>query len=136
MSTSKTDMKQEEFKNIVEERPAVLKTLQRVAISSNPTPSMAVGVDDVILLSIVLPLTSYLVREIGFPWLSEVRKYSELWRLKVDAWIDEQYKQNGIDKDQAKLVGQALKEELENIKSTEDREVWKEVLKLLQSDND
>lgn len=127
------NMEQNYFKNIVEQRPVVLKTLQKVAISANPKPSMVVGVDDVILLSIALPLTSYLVREVGLPWLSTATDYSELWRLKLDTWVNKQYEENGIDKEQAKQAGEALRKELESTDSTKDREVWGQVLELLKN---
>lgn len=128
-----TNMTQEDFQQIVKQEPEVLRSLQRVAISANQSPTMDFGVSEVILLSIVIPMTSYLIREIGLPWLYEAKRYSELWRLKLDTWIDQQYEKAGIDKEQAKIAGEGLRQELE---STQDHSSWERVYNLLKGDSD
>jgi hypothetical protein len=122
-------MTQQLLTPILEQELTVAKALKRAAVSAHTSATMDFGVSEMILLSIVLPLTSYIVKEIGLPWLSEAQRYSELWRLKVDDWIAQQYHQNGLDQQQAQLASEELRKELE---TTQDREAWERVLKLLE----
>jgi hypothetical protein len=122
-------MTESKFLAIAQQEPEVLRSLQRVAISANLTPTLDLGASGIILLSMVLPMTGYVVREIGLPWLSTLAEYSNLWRAKVDAWIEEQYSLSGIDRDRAKIAAAELRHELD---ITKDRDGWERVSKLLK----
>lgn len=112
---------------IAQQEPAVLRSLQRVAESNSP-PTLTLGSGEIILLSVVLPMTAYVVREIGLPWLSTLAEYSNLWREKVDLWIDRQYERSGIDRDRAKIAAAELRKELD---TTQDRDAWERVSRRL-----
>jgi hypothetical protein len=112
---------------IVQQETEVLKSLRRVAESDNP-PTLTLGGSEIILLSVVLPMTAYVVREIGLPWLSTLSEYSNLWREKVDLWINQQYEESGIDRDRAKIAAAELRKELD---ATQDRDAWERVSRRL-----
>lgn len=120
-------MTESNFLAIAQQEPEVLRSLQRVAESDKP-PTLTLGGGEIILLSIVLPMTAYVVREIGLPWLSTLAEYSNLWREKVDLWIDLQYERSGIDRDRAKIAAAELRKELD---TTQDRDAWERVSKRL-----
>jgi hypothetical protein len=120
-------MTESSFLAIVQQEPTVLKSLQRVAESDKP-PTLTLGGGEIILLSIVLPMTAYVVREIGLPWLSTLAEYSNLWREKVDLWIDRQYERSGIDRDRAKIAAAELRKELD---TTQDRDAWERLSRRL-----
>ena len=61
----------------------------------------------------MFPIIRYVLYEIGLPWLSELRQYSELQRQRVYDWIDTQYQQHGFDPDEAEAASDALLDELE-----------------------
>lgn len=120
-------MTQEEFKQIVSQEAPVLKTLRGVALTADVSPTMDFGVTEIIFLSIVLPMTSYIVKEIGLPWLHEAQRYSELWRFRLDRWIDEQYQNQQIDINQARIAGEELRRQLEETTDPEIRAAWERV---------
>jgi hypothetical protein len=120
-------MTESNFLAIAQQEPAVLRSLQRVAESDKP-PTLTLGGGEIILLSIVLPMTAYVVREIGLPWLSTLAEYSNLWREKVDLWIDRQYERSEIDRDRAKIAAAELRKELD---TTQDRDAWERLSRRL-----
>ena len=82
----------------------------------------------------LFPLISFVVQQIGLPWLYEAKRYSELWRSKFHAWIDTQYSKAGCDPDQAEKAGEALRAELEKTTDTNARAAWERLAQLLSKD--
>lgn len=116
------------FKEVVKQEPAVLRALQRVAISANLNPTLDMGT--ALLLLTVFPMVSFVVKKIALPWLATAADYSELFRARANSWIDKQYSQSNIDRQQAILARDALLRELESIQAS-DREAWERVVNLL-----
>jgi len=127
-------MTPEEFEQLVAQKSDVSQILNQVAVTANTSATMSLGGTEIIFLSIVLPITHYIIKEIGLPWLSEVKNYSELWRSKVNLWIDEQYRKQGIDQNQAKIVGEELRKQLEATTDPQLRSSWERLLELVGKD--
>jgi hypothetical protein len=127
-------MTPEEFEQLVAQKSDVSQILNQVAGTANTSATMSLGGTEIIFLSIVLPITHYIIKEIGLPWLSEVKNYSELWRSKVNLWIDEQYRQQGIDQNQAKIVGEELRKQLEATTDPQLRSSWEKLFELVGKD--
>lgn len=124
-------MIEQKFRQIIQQELTVSQSLKKIAFDLDNSATMDFGISEAILLSTLLPLTSYVIREIGLPWLHEVKRYSELWRLKFDTWIDQQYKDNNIDKEQARLAGDKLRAELEATTDPQLQASWQRVTQLL-----
>src|SRR5687768_82373 len=103
-------MTQDEFQAVVSQEPALAGPIRRAAATATP-PSFGTPTE-LAAIALMFPVVSFVVREIGLPWLHEAKRYAELWRLKFHDWIDRQYTKSGRDPDQAEKAGEALREEL------------------------
>jgi nitric oxide synthase oxygenase domain/subunit len=77
------------------------------------------------------PIVNRILRWIGLPWLSSLERYSELWRMELDQWVEKQYKKRGFDPVGAKTASEALAEELQKTTDAEVREAWEWLVALL-----
>ena len=84
------------------------------------------------VITLMFPIVRYLLHDIGLPWLSELRRYSELQRRRVHDWIDTQYQQYGFDPDQAEAAGDALLDQLEQTTDQRDRASWQQLAALIK----
>jgi len=84
-----------------------------------------------ITIYFMYPLVRFVIREIGLPWLHEASRYSDLWRLRFDKWIDEEYHKQDIDVEKARKAGVALREELRKITDKNDRKAWEQLAALI-----
>ena len=84
----------------------------------------------------MFPIIRYVLHDIGLPWLSELRRYSELQRRRVHDWIDSQYQPHGFDPDQAEAASDALLDELEQTTDERARASWQQLAALIESKED
>ena len=76
------------------------------------------------LIAFMFPVLRYLLTRIGLPWLSEFGRYSELQRRRLHQWIDDRYRDEGFDPEQAEAVSDALIERLEATTDRSARDAW------------
>lgn len=123
-------MTEEEFGNIVSQDPALAGPIQRAA-RAVPSRSFGVGLGEAAAIAALFPLVRFVVSHIGLPWLHEVGRFSELWRLRFHDWIDGQYDKRGLDPDAVEAAGEALREELEGTSDPGARAAWERLAQLL-----
>ncbi len=123
-------MNTEEFQTFAAADPAILHTLRRAA-QAMLGRSFSLGAEDALLLVAFFPIVRFVVSHVGLPWLHSAARYSELWRQRVDRWIDEQYQSQGFDADQAEAAAKALREELEKTTDKARRKAWEQLRKSL-----
>jgi hypothetical protein len=127
-------MTQEEFQTLVTQEPALSAPIQRAAAA---VPQDAFGTPtELAAVALLFPVVSFVVKQIGLPWLYEVKRYAELWRLKFHDWIDKQAKQSGIDPDQAEKAGEALRRELEKTTDRGARAAWERFAQVLSKEKE
>jgi len=128
----------EEFQEIVTEEPALKHMLQRTATGvmrqQGDAGSFGLGVPVTEIGALVLffPIVRSVVFRVGLPWLRSVERYSELWRMEFDRWVDEQYEQRGIDPLAARSASEALLSELNKSADADCRRAWERLLSLLR----
>jgi hypothetical protein len=127
-------MTPDEFKRIISEDPALEGPLRNAASTVPQTTMKFDASGGVIALLIFLPAVTFIVNDIGLPWLHEAKRYSELWRQKLDGWIDEQYRKQGLDPEIAKTTTEALRRELEAITDKNTRKVWEGLAELFKGE--
>jgi hypothetical protein len=79
----------------------------------------------------MFPVAVFVVRDIGLPWLYELARWLELWRIKFHEWIDTQYIKHGLDPEEAKQAGEALRRELEAVTDPGIKKSWERFRDLL-----
>src|SRR5215472_14011136 len=72
--------------------PYVERAVDRLGMEFESTRE-GFGIDPVFALglAVMYPVIRFVLVNIGLPWLYEAARYSELWRLRIDRWITEQY---------------------------------------------
>lgn len=95
-------MTPDEFQTFIEANSAVRAALQD-AISATPTRSYT-GLIEATALVLLFPLTRFLLTEIGLPWLTTLKRYSELQRQRVESWIDNEAQSHGLNPDQVEVA--------------------------------
>jgi len=125
-------MTQEEFQEFVAQDAHVAGPLGRAARKMQPArfglPTEAA------LVVVLFPLVQYMLTKFGLPWLSELRRYSEVQRRRVHEWIDEHYREHGYDPDAAEAASDALVDELEATTDAQSRQSWEKLAGLLKAD--
>jgi hypothetical protein len=124
-------MTQDQFQRFVTENPDIEATLKRVA-GSIPGESFSILIDSA-LVALLFPVASFIVTRIGLPWFETGRRYSELQRQRVEAWIDAEYQKYGIDPDKAEAASKALMKELEETTDASAKANWEKFKTLLES---
>ena len=84
------------------------------------------------VVALMFPIIRYVLYEIGLPWLSELRRYSELQRQRVHDWIDTQYQRQGFDPDEAEAASDALLDELDQTTDERARASWQQLAALIE----
>ncbi len=123
-------MTPDEFKAFAEVNPAVNAALQS-AISTTPTRSYT-GLTEATALVLLFPLARFLLTEIGLPWLTTLKRYSEVERQRVESWIDNQALGQGLNPDQVEAASKQLMEELEKSQDIGARQQWERLAELLK----
>ena len=128
-------MTKDEFQQLLEQDPALrgpISAAARAGGGPGTRSAFGVGVTEAAVVALMFPVASYIVREIGLPWLYEAKRYTEIWRLKFHDWIDGKYGEHGLDPDQAEAAGEALRKQLEEITGADDKASWERFLDLLK----
>ena len=122
----------ERFKEIISEDPSLAIPIRNATVSIPIRRSGPFGTSiDITIMFVIY----FILKEIGLPWAYEAKRYSELWRLRFNKWIDEQYSKHEIDPEDARAFGESLRKELENISKQDDRKSWDRLLVLILSSN-
>ena len=123
-------MTPDEFQAFAEANPAVRAALQG-AISATPTRSYT-GLTEAAALVLLFPLARFLLTEIGLPWLTALKRYSEVQRQRVVRWIDSEARGHGLDPDQIEEASKRLMDELETSQDIGARRQWERLTELLK----
>lgn len=122
------------FYNFIEREPLVREAIRRAL--AQPSRESFSLVTDVALMALVYPVISAIIHRIGLPWLDTARRYSELWRNRVDGKLDDEYRRRGIDPVQARRVADAIRQEWESTANLQARAVWERLAALIKKDVD
>jgi len=122
-------MTQEEFADLVGRDPAIGRPLQQ-ALAAARRQTYTTGIE-VAAAAVMFPLVSFVVQQIGLPWLYEARRYSELWRARFHDWIDTEYAQTGRDPDEIEKAGDALRLELAKVTDPGVKAAWERLARML-----
>ena len=123
-------MTPDEFQAFAEANPAVRAALQGV-LSTTPTRSYT-GITEAAALVLLFPLARFLLTEIGLPWLTTLKHYSEAQRKRVERWIDSEAQGHGLDPDQIEEASKRLMDELEKSQDVGTRRQWERLTELLK----
>ena len=123
-------MTPDEFQVFAEANPAVRAALQG-AISATPSSSYT-GLTEAAVLVLFFPLARYLLTEIGLPWLTSLKRYSDVQRQRVERWIDSEALGQGLDPDQVEAASKQLMEELEKSQDIGAQQQWERLAELLK----
>jgi hypothetical protein len=122
-------MTEEEFYELLTKEPALGDPVRRASAVAAPSSYMT-GIE-VGAAAMMFPLVSFVIKEIGLPWMYEARRYSELWRDKFHTWIDTEYAKSGRDPDRIEKAGDALRAELSKSMDPAARAAWEQFAKRL-----
>ena len=116
--------------------PALAAPVRQMLLAAKPPGPRLRGSSDITLgfaaFAAGYPVLRFVVREIGLPWLHEANRYSEMWRIKVDSWVDGQYRSHGIDVKEAQAMTAALRRELERINAPSGRQAWQKLAAIIE----
>jgi len=101
---------------------AIRRPLERMVRASVPRQSGMIT--EAAVVTLMFPIVRFLFTRIGPPWLMELGRYSELQRRRVHQWIDDCYRSEGFDPEQAEAVSDALMEHLESTTDESARNAW------------
>ena len=123
-------MTPDEFQAFAEANPAIRTALQG-AISATPNRSYT-GLTEATAIVLLFPLARFLLSEIGLPWLTTLKRYSEVQRQRVERWIDNEALGQGLNPDQVEAASKQLMEELEKSQNIGARQQWERLAELLK----
>lgn len=123
-------MNRDEFQEAMAADPNLSSPIERAALVAKPK-RMGLVLETAVV-TLMFPIVRYALVEIGLPWLYEAGRYTELWRQKFHLWIDEQYRREGFDPDDAEAASEVLREELERITDTSARASWEHLAELMK----
>jgi len=126
-------MTHEEIEQIISQDQHLRAPIETVAEHIFASRQTFGAAADITAAAIILPVTIFVVKEIGLPWLHEMKRYSDLWRLKFNKWIDQQYKKHGVDTDMVIRASKVLRKELEKITDEQAQQSWEKFAALLSN---
>ena len=129
-------MTKAEFEQIVLQDPTLKFNIQRAAYWSKPPGYVGFDLSEAAAIALLFPIVRYVVTEIGFPWLYEAKRYSELWRTKVHVWIDKKYEADRLEYGRNMGAADGLKMELEKISDSSARASWERLAELMKKGNE
>jgi hypothetical protein len=127
-------MNRQQFQAAVAANAHLNGPLERAAQAGQP-PQFGL-ITEAAVVTLMFPIAKYVLTQIGLPWLYELKRYSELQRLKFHAWIDEKYREEGFDPDAAEAAGDALMQELEQTTDAAARGAWERLTDLFSAASD
>jgi hypothetical protein len=128
-------MTPEQFQQYLAQDPYLSQTITRAARAGQRGRTFGV-VTEAALIALMFPLVRYLLQDIGLPWLLELRRYSELQRQRLHAWIDSRHQEHGLDPDAAEAASDALLNELEQTTDERARASWQQLAELINHKED
>ncbi len=129
-------MTREEFQQLILADPHLADPIRAAAASAGTASQKQFGImTEVALIALMFPVARFLLTQIGLPWLSELGRYSELQRRRVHQWIDDRYRDEGFDPEQAEAASDALIERLEATTDRSARNAWQGLADQLEATN-
>ena len=122
-------MNRQQFQEAVAGNAHLSGPIERAARAGRPQQFSVVT--EAAIVALMFPLATYVLTQIGLPWLYELKRYSELQRQKLHDWIDAKYREEGFDPDAAEAAGNALLEELEQTTDEAARGAWQRLTQLM-----
>ncbi len=126
-------MNESDFEELVLQDETLRKSINRSAYHYSPPGYAGSGLTEAASIALLFPIVKYILTHIGLPWLHEVTRYSELWRLKFHKWIDSQYEDDKIEIARVTAVSNALRQELESMTDASARESWERLAALIKN---
>ena len=133
--TEQMNTQYEKMGNTIQSDELLLDPVSKAIAASDESETLGLA-GDVLTVATVAPIIWFVVTQIGFPWLHEAKKYSDLWRMRVDKWIDSEYSKQGFDEEAIKEFTTRFKTELEKIEDANSRTRWMSLRNLFLSDFD
>jgi hypothetical protein len=125
-------MDSDEFRRLVFADRELGETVREAARAGRPQQYSVVT--EAMVIALMFPIVAYVVKNIGLPWLYELKRYSELQRSRVHQWIDERHRDEGFDPDAAEAASDALLEKLESTTNQTARAAWQRLAELLKEE--
>lgn len=119
----------EEFREVVSGEADLARPIQRAARAAGPAQYGAIT--QAAVWALMFPVVSFILTSVGLPWLHEAGRFLELYRQRFHRWIDERYREAGLDPDAAEAAGDALRNELERTTDAGARAAWERLAELL-----
>lgn len=119
------------FHRIVKEEQAVRVALERVARAIQAEEAKFFTGGETPVYAVLIPVMCFVAKETLLPWLHEAGRWTDIWLVKFRQWVDEQYREHGLDPVQAKIASDALRQELRAVSTKEDQASWELVMKKL-----
>jgi hypothetical protein len=128
-------MTPKEFQRHLDDDPYLSRVVGEAARAGQQVRTFGI-LTEAAVVALMFPIVRYVLYAIGLPWLSELRRYSELQRQRVHDWIDTRYQQHGFDPDQAEAASTALLDELEQTTDQRARTSWQQLAALIEAKGD
>lgn len=125
-------MTREEFERMVFADPHLAGPIRETAQSARANQYTVVA--EAAVITLMFPIARFLLARIGLPWLSELGRYSEMQRQRVHDWIDDKYRDEGLDPDEAEAATDTLIDRLESTTDRSARSAWERTRRLTQRD--
>ena len=123
-------MQAEEFQTFLSDHEVVRDALYQ-ALATRPARGFDLAVEAAGLV-LLFPLIRFMLMEIGLPWLTTLKRYSELQRRQVEDWIDRQAESKGVDPEALEAASRKLIQELERTSEARARKQWERLRELLR----
>ena len=124
-------MDREEFQQLVFAEPHLAEPIRRAASAGQPTQFGLIT--EAAVVALMFPLVRYVLVHVGLPWLHAAKRWSDLYLTKVHGWIDERYREEGLDPDAAEAAADALCDELQSITEAEAQAAWERLAEMIRA---
>lgn len=124
-------MNADEFQTYVNDHPAIHAAL--LDASASPPRRDYGAVAEAATLVLLFPLVRFVLMEIGLPWLTALKRYSEVQRQRVERWIDHHAEEHGLDPDQVEEAAKKLLDTLERDHDIGAKQQWERLMALLKN---
>ncbi|MDA1052865.1 MAG: hypothetical protein O3C40_20625, partial [Planctomycetota bacterium] len=121
-------MNREEFETIVLADPKLAEPIRAAAGTTQRQYSV---IAEAAVIALMFPVVKLLLTRIGLPWLAELGRYSELQRQRLHEWIDDKYREEDLDPEQAEAASDALIAHLGSTTDRTARSAWERLAALL-----
>jgi len=124
----------DDFNDLMQQEPHITRSLENAAWHMQEKESTR-GIDPVTVTALVLffPVIREVLRRVGLPWVVTLGNYSELWRQKAEAWIQDKWKEEGFDPVAMRAAHEALLQELEKTTDPKAMAAWERLMDILKT---